>query len=42
MDPGFNILGGTLFGSGPVHPFVELRFELAGGEQFVLSAGVLF
>jgi len=41
-DPGFNLLGGTLIGSGPVHPFVEVRFELAGGEQFVLSGGVLF
>ena len=41
-DPGFNLLGGTLIGSGPVHPFVEVRFELAGGEQFVLTGGVLF
>ena len=42
VDPGFNLLGGTLLGSGPVHPFVEVRFELAGGEQFVLTGGVLF
>jgi hypothetical protein len=41
-DPGFNLLGGTLIGSGPVHPFVEVRFELAGGEQFLLTGGVLF
>ncbi len=41
-DPGFNLLGGTLIGPGPVHPFVEVRFELAGGEQFVLTGGVLF
>ncbi len=41
-DLGVNLLGGTLFGSGPVLPFFELRVELAGGEQFVLTGGVLF
>ena len=41
-DLGINLLGGTLFGSGPVFPFFELRVELAGGEQFVLTGGVLF
>jgi hypothetical protein len=41
-DLGVNLLGGTTFGSGPVLPFFELRIELAGGEQFVLTGGVLF
>ena len=41
-DLGLNLLGGTLFGRGKVNPFVELRVELAGGEQFVLTGGVLF
>jgi hypothetical protein len=41
-DLGFNLLGGTLFGAGPVHPFFEMRVELAGGEQFILTGGVLF
>jgi len=41
-DLGVNLLGGTLFGSGPVFPYFELRVELAGGEQFVLTGGVLF
>ena len=41
-DLGVNLLGGTTFGSGSVLPFFELRVELAGGEQFVLTGGVLF
>lgn len=41
-DLGVNLLGGTLFGPGPVLPYFELRVELAGGEQFVLTGGVLF
>jgi hypothetical protein len=41
-DLGLNLLGGTLFGKGKVNPFVEARIELAGGEQFVLTGGVLF
>ncbi len=41
-DLGLNLLGGTQFGRGKVNPFVELRVELAGGEQFVLTGGVLF
>ncbi len=41
-DLGLNLLGGTQFGRGKVNPFVELRVELAGGEQFVLPGGVLF
>ena len=39
---GLNILGGAKFNLGPVTPFGEMRFELNGGEQFVISAGALF
>lgn len=42
-DLGLNVLGGAKFpNEGPVTPFVELRGEIEGGEQFVLTAGVLF
>ncbi len=41
-DLGINLLGGTQFGTGSVNPFVELRIELAGGGQFVITGGVLF
>jgi hypothetical protein len=39
---GVNILGGMEFNVGAVHPFVELRIELEGGEQFVVTGGILF
>ncbi len=39
---GLNLLGGAKFNLGPVTPFGEMRFELNGGEQFVISAGALF
>ncbi len=40
---GLNLVGGTTFEtSTSIRPFVELRVELAGGEQFVVSAGILF
>ncbi len=39
---GANILGGMEFDTGPVVPFAELRVELGGGEQFVLTGGLLF
>lgn len=41
-EVGINLLGGVKYNAGPVTPFGELRFELDGGEQFVLSLGVLF
>lgn len=41
-DGGINILGGARFSQSPVKPFVELRIELGGGEQFVLSGGLVF
>lgn len=41
-EVGINLLGGIKYNAGPVTPFGEMRFELDGGEQFVLSFGVLF
>ena len=41
-DVGLNLLGGAKFNVGSITPFGELRFELNGGEQVVLSGGVLF
>lgn len=43
-DAGLNLMGGLKFKSrtSRVAPFVELRVELGGGEQFVLTGGVLF
>lgn len=41
-EAGFNLLGGAQFNVGPVTPFGELRIELGGGEQFVLSGGAMF
>lgn len=37
---GVNVLGGVQFGDGASRPFVEGRYELGGGEQFVLSGGI--
>lgn len=42
-DLGLNLLAGSLFKlKGKLTPFVEIRLELGGGEQFVLSGGVYF
>jgi opacity protein-like surface antigen len=42
-DVGLNLLGGLSFPSmGKLTPYVEMRVELSGGEQFVLTAGLLF
>lgn len=41
-DLGLNVLGGLKFALGPFASFGEARFELGGGEQFVLTFGVLF
>jgi hypothetical protein len=38
---GLNILGG-IRGTGKIAPFGEVRFDIAGGEQFVFTAGVSF
>jgi hypothetical protein len=40
---GLNLLGGLKFRTaGRLAPFVEARVELSGGEQFVITGGVLF
>ena len=41
-DVGANLLGGLKVVTGAVSPYGELRYEWGGGEQFVLTAGVLF
>jgi opacity protein-like surface antigen len=41
-DLGLNLLGGLKFALGGVSSFGEARFELGGGEQFVLTFGILF
>lgn len=41
-EVGLNILGGFYFPFGKLNAFAEGRLELNGGEQFVLSFGVLF
>ncbi len=40
-EMGLNILGGAKFKLGGVQPFGELRVELAGGEEFVLTGGAM-
>ncbi len=37
-----NILGGAKFTMGNLNPFGELRIELGGADQFVLTGGVMF
>lgn len=40
---GLNLVGGTWFQtSTSLRPFLELRIELSGGSQFVISTGLLF
>jgi len=39
---GANLLGGMEFKTGRLRPFVELRVELEGGEQFLVTGGLLF
>lgn len=42
-DLGLNLLGGIRFGIGPtLKAFSEARIEVSGGEQLVLTFGVLF
>lgn len=40
-EVGLNVLGGLKFLLGELDAFAEARIELGGGEQFVLSAGIL-
>ena len=37
---GLNLLGGIVFDLGRLNPFLEGRFELGGGEQFVATVGL--
>lgn len=42
-EVGLNLLGGIRFETqASVQPFIEFRLEVEGGDQFVVSAGVLF
>ena len=42
-DLGLNLLAGTTFKTGRrITPFAEIRVELGGGDQFVVTGGVLF
>lgn len=41
-DLGLNLVGGSEFTAGGVKPFVELRVSIEGGDQFVITGGVLF
>lgn len=39
---GLNVLGGIEFDAGALNPFIEGKYELGGGEQFVIKGGLLF
>lgn len=39
---GLNLLGGLKFAIGSLSSFAEARLELSGGEQFVITWGLLF
>ena len=41
-EVGLNVLGGIFFPISDLRGFGEIKFELGGGEQFVLSGGILF
>jgi opacity protein-like surface antigen len=42
-DAGLNLMGGLNFRtSGRLMPYAEIRVELGGGEQFVLTGGLYF
>ncbi|MDT8436836.1 MAG: hypothetical protein RRA92_08785 [Gemmatimonadota bacterium] len=41
-DAGLNLLGGLRFDLAPLQPFIEAKFEIEGGEQFILTGGLLF
>ncbi len=40
-DPGVNLLAGAELGIPGLSPFVEFRYEIQGGEQWVLTGGIL-
>ena len=39
-DVGANVVGGAKVVSGRLNPFFEMRFEIGGGEQFVVVLGL--
>lgn len=41
-DTGVNVLGGVEIDAGAIAPFLEFRYEILGGEQWVISGGLLF
>lgn len=42
-DVGLNLLGGVEFNiDAPVQPFAELKIELGGAEQFIITGGLMF
>jgi hypothetical protein len=41
-DIGLNILGGIVFDTGSLNFFGEAKFEVGGGEQFVITGGIRF
>lgn len=41
-DTGVNVLGGVEIDAGAIAPFLEFRYEIQGGEQWVLTGGILF
>lgn len=38
-DVGINLIGGLAFRTLSYEPFIEMKFEIGGGESFVISAG---
>jgi opacity protein-like surface antigen len=42
IETGVNLLGGVRYVLGAMSLYTEARIEVGGGEQFVLSSGVLF
>lgn len=41
-DSGVNLLGGIELELGSVSPFLEFRYEIEGGEQWVVTGGIVF
>ena len=41
-ERGINLLAGLELGVGAISPFVEFRYEIDGGEQWVLTGGIVF
>lgn len=41
-DTGVNALAGVEVDAGAIAPFLEFRYEILGGEQWVITGGILF